>query len=82
MMVGLHCFASSRGKLEVVQALLGAEADVNKADKYGETPLFAASRKGHLDIVKALVDAGTDVNIRNIDDYSAVYYASREFGKV
>ena len=74
-------FASSRGKLEVVQALLGAEADVNKADKYGETPLFAASRKGHLDIVKALVDAGTDVNIRNIDDYSAVYYASRNLEK-
>jgi hypothetical protein len=48
-MVGLHCTGPPvNGHLDVVQALLGAEADVNKADKYGQTPLYWASREGAL----------------------------------
>ena len=44
----LFC-ASGLGHLQVVEALLGAEADVNKASTDGgHTPLQAASRDGHL----------------------------------
>jgi ankyrin repeat protein len=50
MMVRLHCTLGllHKGHLDVVQALLGAEADVNKADRDGETPLYWASRDGAL----------------------------------
>ena len=34
--------------------LIEAGADLNKADKYGYTPLSEASYEGHLEIVKAV----------------------------
>ena len=43
------------GHLEVVKALLAAQADVNKASNDGETPLHWASNEGHLEVVKALL---------------------------
>jgi ankyrin repeat protein len=54
--------ASASGHLEVVKALLGAEADVNKADKSGWTPLHCASNSGHLEVVQTLLGAEADVN--------------------
>jgi ankyrin repeat protein len=48
--------------LEVVKALLAAQADVNKADNGGQTPLYRASFNGHLEVVKALLAAQADVN--------------------
>jgi cytohesin len=46
----------------VVKALIEAVADVNTADRNGQTPLFTAANKGHEAVVKALVEAGADVN--------------------
>ena len=51
--------------------MIEAGADVNLADKDGQTPLFRAALKGHIfrdvltrhiESVKALIDAGADVN--------------------
>jgi ankyrin repeat protein len=60
----LH-WASGEGHLEVVKALLAAQADVKKADDDGETPLHWASDFGHLEVVEALLAAQADVNKAN-----------------
>ena len=51
-------WASLKGHLEVVQALIAAGADVNKASNDGRTPIYWASFYGHLEVVQALLAAG------------------------
>jgi ankyrin repeat protein len=46
---------------------LDAKAEVNKADRCGETPLYRASRSRHLETVKVLIAANADVNKNDID---------------
>jgi hypothetical protein len=48
------CVASEKGHVPVVQALLQAGADVDKAADDGCTPLYMASQQGHTDIVRLL----------------------------
>ena len=43
--------AAEKGKTEVVQLLLQAGADLNKATNNGIRPLHCASGEGHTDIV-------------------------------
>ena len=50
---------------EMVELLLGWEADVNARDQRGYTALMYASWKGHADIVRILIDRGADV--RSVD---------------
>jgi uncharacterized protein len=57
--------ASQNGHLEVVRALLAANADVNAKLADGFTALMIASEKGHLDVVRALLAANADVNGRS-----------------
>ena len=46
--------AAREGRIETVEALIKAGADVNfKTPKYGFTALMEASGEGHTDIVKA-----------------------------
>ena len=55
--------AACDGHLDVVQALVAAKADVNKATTdIGITPLLIAAKNGHLDVVQALVAAKADVS--------------------
>ena len=54
--------ASDNGHKEIVSALIVADADVIKANNYGNTPLYIASCNGHKEIVSALISAGSDVN--------------------
>ena len=48
--------AAQTGYTPVVQALLMKGADVNQADKEGETALHMASQEGYVEIVKFLLD--------------------------
>ena len=54
--------AAAEGHAEVVQLLLGANADANAADGYGATALAWAARGGHLEAVGALLSGGASVN--------------------
>jgi ankyrin repeat protein len=54
--------ASSEGHLDIVTALITADADVNKAKANGVTPLLTASYSGQLEIVTALAGAGADAS--------------------
>lgn len=50
--------ASSLGKVEIVQALLGAKADVNLAQCDGKTPLMLALENEHQAVAEVLRSAG------------------------
>ena len=55
--------ACSELRVEQVELLLAAGADVNQADNSGFTPLIAASHWGRVSVVKLLLAApGIDVN--------------------
>ena len=54
--------ASTRGRVDVVESLIEAGADINKATKNGTTALIVASMEGHAATVKVLLQAGADVN--------------------
>jgi cytohesin len=50
--------AARNGQIEVAKALIAAGANVNLANKDGETPLYRATLYGHTEIVKLLEAAG------------------------
>ncbi len=61
----------------VMKALIAAGADVNLADKNGNTPLITAIRNRHFEAVQLLVKAGADVNIRTkYSDQNALMIAA------
>ena len=59
------------GHDDCVNKLVGAGADVNKADKRGFTPLIFAVRNCEFKTVKRLVAAGADVNVH---DHTQLYW--------
>jgi hypothetical protein len=71
--------ASQKGHLEVVQALLGHDAEPNTAGtRDGSTALMFASQKGHLEVVQALLDHKADPNTaRTSDGSTALMFASQ-----
>ena len=52
-------------KLEVVQTLIDAGADVNRQDDNGDTALTWAAYRGYLEMIRFLIDARADVNLQN-----------------
>ena len=58
-------YAAENGETELVKLLIAAGTDVNKADMFGETPLYKAADNGRAECVKLLINAGADVNKAN-----------------
>ncbi len=54
-------------RLEVVEALIGAGANVCSTDDAGWTPLHLAVANGRLELARRLLDAGAEVNARISD---------------
>ena len=50
---------------------------MNKADKNGATPLYAASQEGHVEVVKILTERGADINKAMNDGYTPLQLAQR-----
>ncbi|GMI14779.1 hypothetical protein TrVE_jg7335 [Triparma verrucosa] len=73
--------AALRGHLEVVQVLVAAGADVNKArTDDGCTPLFMAAQNGHQNVVQALVTARADLNKATTDTGDTPLYIAAQQG--
>ena len=72
----LH-IAAFWGRLEVVEFLVGAGADVNATNNDGDTALHLAAWEGHLEVVEFLVGAGADVNAADDDGDTALHLAAR-----
>jgi ankyrin repeat protein len=71
--------ASQDGRLEIVNRLIDAGADVNAfgdGDSYLKNALAEASVNGHVDVVKALIAAGADLDAHTFRD--SYYEPDRE----
>jgi uncharacterized protein len=66
-----------KGRIAVVQSLLGQGVNVNVRTISGKTPLMAAAYKGYSDIVQMLLENGADVNAKDGRGDSAVKIAVR-----
>ena len=67
--LGIAC---GEGHIEIVSALLGAGAAVNRRVDDPEGPLHDASGRGHADVVQLLVEAGADLMDLDICDRTAL----------
>jgi hypothetical protein len=66
-----------KGRIAVVQSLIGQGVNVNVRTISGKTPLMAACYKGYSDIVHLLVDSGADVNGKDSSGDTALKIAQR-----
>lgn len=73
--VSLLQVAAAEGHQEIVSAMLSTTANINAADRYGNTALMLAARRGHLSTATTLLAAGVDVGIRTIDGETALHVA-------
>jgi ankyrin repeat protein len=70
-------YACEGGCDEIVNALLGAGADINFSNGSGNpTALHAASRNGHFDVVSTLLDRDADTDATSPDHGTALYAAA------
>lgn len=68
--------ATVKNRLEIVQKLLAAGADVNIADKYGATPLMAAVSEKRKTIFDTLIKVPTlQIDLADTHNYSALTFA-------
>lgn len=71
-------YACLRGDEDIVNSMLGADADIDYAkDNNHPTALFAAASAGHTDICIKLLDLGANVNATS-DDFGTALYAAVE----
>ena len=63
------------GRLQVVQTLLEAGANVREVNEKGESGLQWAIRVGRSDIVNVLLKAGADPNFRDFDGQTPLFHA-------
>ena len=70
----LH-YASERGDLKVVEALLSKGAEIDVESKYHYTPLSLSVEGGHFDISLYLIDHGADVTKKDYRGLTALHYA-------
>lgn len=68
--------AATANRHAVARALLQAGADVNAADKDGDTPLHKATRLGDVELIELLLAAGANVNARTKTGRTALTAAS------
>ena len=54
-------YAARDGRLDIVQTLVAAKADVNQTDANGITPLIEAITNNHVDVARFLIDHGADI---------------------
>jgi ankyrin repeat protein len=55
-------YAARDGRLDIVQTLVAAKADVNQVDNNGITPLINAITNNHVEVARFLIDRGADIN--------------------
>eukprot|EP00164_Ancoracysta_twista_P009196 GFYU01013541.1.p1 GENE.GFYU01013541.1~~GFYU01013541.1.p1 ORF type:complete len:139 (-),score=24.52 GFYU01013541.1:716-1132(-) len=71
-------YACAGGYVDIVKALLAADADIDHQNKQGYTPLMTACEHGHVDTVKQLLEAGANASVKGkYDDQTAATLAAK-----
>ena len=74
----LHLYeASANNNVELVRLLLDIGADINLANRAGETPLYVASLFGYVNIVRILTERGANINKANKNGETPLHIASQ-----
>ncbi|MCH8266027.1 MAG: ankyrin repeat domain-containing protein, partial [Acidobacteria bacterium] len=76
-LTALH-LASQLGHASIVEALVAADADLDRKTPNGATPLRLASRSGHVAAMEALLVAGANVDTQDDEGGTALIVASQE----
>lgn len=71
----LHIAIEEKSPEAIVQILVKKEAELDKKDMEGNTPLHYALNNGNYGAAKVIVNAGADIFIRNKDGMSPLYIA-------
>jgi ankyrin repeat protein len=61
--------------LEILKALIAADAYLNEPDIHGNTALMIAVQTGHLDMVRTLIEAKSNLTLTNKRGFSALKMA-------
>jgi uncharacterized protein len=69
-------FATREGKMDTVNVLIDAGADINAVDNEGTNALILATLNGHLDIAGRLLDSGADPDIADRWGRTALFVAT------
>lgn len=64
------------GHVDLGEALLNLNANVNAKDTYGMTGLMWAAYKGHCDMATQLIEADADINMQDNQGETALTYAA------
>jgi uncharacterized protein len=72
----LH-WAVQQDRLDIVEALISAGANVNAKNRYGITPLVLAATTGNASVTAALLKAGADVRVSVPETGSVLITAAR-----
>ena len=67
---------SEEGSLEAVEILLDSGADVNEANKAGDTAMHAAAVNGFTTVIQLLADRGAKLNAKNHSDQTPLALVS------
>ena len=74
----LHLYeASANNNVELVRLLLDIGADINLANRDGETPLYVASLFGYVKMVRILAERGGNINKANKNGETPLHIASQ-----
>ena len=68
--------ACAHGNVDMVELLLGHQAEIEHRDKDGMTPLLTAVKHGHVTVLKKLLHHGASVTVIDKEDRSPLYLAA------
>ena len=57
--------ATMFNRTDVIKRLVDVGADVNRQNRYEDTPLHLAARHNNTEAVRLLLDNGADINLKN-----------------
>lgn len=71
----LHSAARAGKAKKIAELVRSRGANVNAADKYGETPLMHAAKRGNLKACRVLIQMKADINLRDNYGMTAIHHA-------
>ena len=74
----LHILAEKGSTVDIAKCIISSNSvDINKQDKFGDTPLISAIEGKNFDLINMLLEKGADINIRNNEGKTALTIAKR-----